>query len=258
MARIRSVHPGFFTDERLVSVSMAARMLFIGLGVIADDKGVFEWKPLTVKMKVFPGDSLDVAPLLAELSGVDAIEQYEVDGKAYGAIRNFRKFQKPKTPNDIYPLPDDLRSYVGLDNIIPEPLPQNGEMFPPKEEKSFQMEEGRGKREDIQKTNPSDCQKKPERQTKTKLPDDCPTAADKLKAEAYWHERHRPDLNAEDEAVKFRLHHTKHGNRMASWEAAWQTWYVNAPEFKKPPARGSPDALAAALDPNRKSIWDAP
>ena len=32
MSRIRSVHPGFFKDERLVSTSMAARMLFIGLG----------------------------------------------------------------------------------------------------------------------------------------------------------------------------------------------------------------------------------
>ena len=77
-------------------------------------------------------------------------------------------------------------------------------------------------------------------------------------AVAYWHERGRFDLDVDDEAMRFRLHHTKHGNRMASWDAAWQTWYVNALEFKKPPPRGSPADIAAALDPNRKSIWDSP
>lgn len=141
MSRIRSIHPGFFTDERLVSVSMAARLLFIGLGVEADDKGVFEWKPLTIKMRVFPGDNVDVEALLAELAGVDAIAFYEIEGRKYGAIRNFRKFQKPKTPNDVHPLPNHFRNYVGLTDVISEPFPQNGE-------KPLLMEDGGGKREE--------------------------------------------------------------------------------------------------------------
>ena len=135
MARIRSVHPGFFTDERLVCVSMSARMLFIGLGVEADDKGTFEWKPLTLKMRIFPADNLDVSTLLAELEEVDAIVAYEIDGRKYGAIRNFRKFQKPKTPNDIHPMPDDFRNYVGLTEHV-------SEAFPQKVEKPPQMEDG--------------------------------------------------------------------------------------------------------------------
>jgi len=52
LARIRSIHDGFFTDENLVSVSVFARLLFLGLGVQADDKGVFEWKPITLKMRM--------------------------------------------------------------------------------------------------------------------------------------------------------------------------------------------------------------
>lgn len=149
MSRIRSVHPGFFTDERLVCVSMAARMLFIGLGVEADDKGIFEWKPLTLKMRVFPADSLDIGELLSELLEADAIASYELGGRKYGAIRNFRKFQSPKTPNDIHPIPDDFRNYVGLPAVISETFPQKGEKaaavpgtFPPKGEKSIQREDG--------------------------------------------------------------------------------------------------------------------
>lgn len=142
MSRIRSVHPGFFTDEDIVSVSMAARLLFIGLGVEADDKGIFEWKPLTLKMRVFPGDNIDVAPLLTELEAVGKVRAYEVDGKRYGAICNFRKFQKPKTPNDIHPAPPEILAFSANPVADAEPLPPKGEAFPPKGEKAPLMEDG--------------------------------------------------------------------------------------------------------------------
>lgn len=141
MSRIRSVHPGFFTDEDLVSVSCWARLLFIGLGVEADDKGVFEWKPITLKMKVFPADAVDIDTLLTELVSVDAVASYELGGRQYGAIRNFRKFQRPKKPNDIHPMPPELRTYVGLTETSPEPVPHQ---FPTGGEKSPQMEDGGG------------------------------------------------------------------------------------------------------------------
>ena len=144
MSRIRSVHPGFFTDERLVETSIAARMLFIGLGIEADDKGIFEWKLLTLKMRIFPADNVDVGELLAELLAADAVRKYEVQGRHYGAIRNFRKFQKPKTPNDIHPITDEAREYVALAAPISEPFPQKGETFPQNGEKSRLMEDGGG------------------------------------------------------------------------------------------------------------------
>lgn len=159
MSRIRSIHPGFFTDEDLVVVSMAARMLFLGLGVEADDKGIFEWKPLTIKMRVFPADNVDVATLLEELTGTGAICRYEVNGKSYGAIRNFRKFQKPKTPNDIHPASPEILVFVGLPSETASDevtaFPPKGETFPPKGEKSFQMEDGGGKRESKRRNPPA-------------------------------------------------------------------------------------------------------
>lgn len=148
MSRIRSVHPGFFTDEDLVSVSMAARLLFIGIGVEADDKGIFEWKPLTIKMRVFPADNIDCAALLEELSAIGAIRKYEFGGRHFGAIRNFRRFQKPKTPNDIHPATPQILAFVGLAGAEPEAFPPNGETFPPKGEITPQMEDGGGKREE--------------------------------------------------------------------------------------------------------------
>ncbi|WP_146130784.1 hypothetical protein [Sphingopyxis lindanitolerans] len=161
MSRIRSIHPGFFTDEDIVSVSMAARMLFLGLGVEADDKGIFEWKPLTLKMRIFPADSIEVAPLLDELAGAGKIMSYEIDGKRFGAIGNFAKFQRPKNPNDIHPATDEALEFTGhSEKKIPpkaEAKSPKGEMngakvgaFPLLGEIDPQMEEGEEDGEEIE------------------------------------------------------------------------------------------------------------
>jgi hypothetical protein len=55
MARIRSVHPSLFTDEAWVSCSPLARVLYIGLLTDADDQGLFEWKPIQIKMRLLAG-----------------------------------------------------------------------------------------------------------------------------------------------------------------------------------------------------------
>lgn len=115
MARIRSVHPGLFTDEAFASVSMASRMLFIGLWCEADDLGVFEWKALTLKMRLFPGDAVDVSSLLCELAARDMIRAFEHDAKRYGAIRNFGRYQRPKSPKALHPCPDELTSFLACD-----------------------------------------------------------------------------------------------------------------------------------------------
>lgn len=150
MARIRSVHPSLFTDEAWVSCSPLARILYIGLWTDADDQGLFEWKPLQLKMRLLPGDGVDAPSLLAELQENDLIKRYEVDGKAYGAIRNFRKFQRPKKPNAIHPITEIIADYVALDapdeavkddksETSSEPVPHQ---FPTSSEIPPQMEDG--------------------------------------------------------------------------------------------------------------------
>lgn len=142
MARIRSIHPGLFTDESFVSCSPLARLLVLGLWTEADDQGVFEWKPVTLKMRVLPVDGADVSALLTEIESQNIVKRFEHQGKAYGAIRNFRKYQRPKYPTAVHHLPDDLRSYVA----IPPKAPVEDGRFPQKGEGDDQMEDGEERR----------------------------------------------------------------------------------------------------------------
>lgn len=131
MARIRSIHPGLFTDEAFMSASAHARLLIIGIWTEAWDDGVFEWKPLTLKAKLFPADNVDMGSLLDELVSLDFVRPFDA-GKKYGAIRNFQKYQRPKKPNSSGVLPNSLHEYVGS---VPNQFGTDGENPP-------QMEDG--------------------------------------------------------------------------------------------------------------------
>ena len=155
------MHPGLWTDERFVSVSMAARLFFIGLWNEADDQGSFEWSPLKLKMRILAADNADAAALLDELKQSGHVMHYTAEGKWYGAIRNFQKFQRPKKPNSLYPQPVSVRKFVAAvsvnsttgtelgteeSGIGSPPVPHQ---FPTSAEKSPQMEEEGGRREDV-------------------------------------------------------------------------------------------------------------
>lgn len=129
MARIRSVHPGLWTDETFVGLTRDARLLLIGLWSECDDRGVFEWKPLQIKMRLCAGDDVSVAEIgewLAELTASEVAKKYSLDGKSYGAVRNFCRWQRPKKPNYTHPMPDEFRHYVGFDATSSEPKRDEG------------------------------------------------------------------------------------------------------------------------------------
>jgi hypothetical protein len=158
MARIRSVHPGLFTDEVFVQLSDAAQVFFIGLWTEADDQGAFEWKPVTLKMRIRPASIIPVEPLLEELEAAGCIKQYAIGGKKYGAVRNFCRFQRPKKPNSTHPIPDEFRTYtassatgsepdIGKRALGSPPIPLEAASVPPKVEIVPQMEDGGGKKE---------------------------------------------------------------------------------------------------------------
>jgi hypothetical protein len=142
MARIRSVLPGLFTDESFVVLSEAAQVLFIGLWTEADDQGVFEWKPITIRMKLRPTKDGPVEPLLSELEAGNCIRKFEVDGRQYGAVRNFRRYQKPKSPNAIFPCPPDIGRYTALTPPISEMDDDERRAFLRNGEKSALLEGG--------------------------------------------------------------------------------------------------------------------
>lgn len=151
MARIRSVHPGLFTDADFAFLSSDAQIFYIGLLTQCDDYGAFKWEPRDLKLKLRPGKDGPVEPLLEELQSASRIKFYEIDGRHYGLIRNFRRYQRPKSPKSLYFIPDEFRNYVDPPDTNSEIEVDDDVSFPPKEEKSFQREDGGGNREEIKK-----------------------------------------------------------------------------------------------------------
>jgi len=145
MARIRSIHPSLLTDEAFMTLTGEAPLavtLLIGLWTEADDQGVFEWKPLTIKARILPAPVLDVVPLLEVLERYRFIRRYEIDGREYGAVRNFARFQRPKKPNAIHPMTEEVRAWVGTGS---EPV---GNRSRTGGENLSQMEDGGGRKEE--------------------------------------------------------------------------------------------------------------
>jgi hypothetical protein len=169
MARIRSVHPGLFTDESFMEATAnpLACVFLIGLWGQADDKGAFDWKPMSLKARILPATSADGVEILEYLISLGFIAKYEVGGKSYGAIRNFGKFQRPKKPNSLYPMPHEWRIYAAtndssseteddddgsgseptadLDKDVSPPVPHQ---FPTSSEIEKQMEDGGGSKKE--------------------------------------------------------------------------------------------------------------
>ncbi|MDP1824925.1 MAG: hypothetical protein Q8L48_16835 [Archangium sp.] len=114
MARARQLSPGFFTDERIVSVSAFARLLFAGLWTEADREGRIEDKPLVLKMRLFPCDPVNIAELLGELVAAGLITRYRAAGASFLLVPRFKDHQRPhpkEAPSRLPapPLTDEAR-----------------------------------------------------------------------------------------------------------------------------------------------------
>lgn len=107
MSRIRSVHPTQWTDEQFVTCSPLARLMSLGVRNESDDNGIFEWNPAKLKIRLLPLDDCDAGELLSELLHSKQVFRFSSEGKEYGMIKNFQKFQKPRKPTFYYPIPQN-------------------------------------------------------------------------------------------------------------------------------------------------------
>lgn len=138
MARIRTIKPEFWTDEKVVTISPLARLVFIGLWNFVDDYGRAACSPARLKMQILPADNADLRQLLAEISGAGLITLYTVEGKEYLQVDGFNKHQKqdtrnpskhpvppiPTEPHQIHPL-DQGREGEGKGNAIDADAPHS-------------------------------------------------------------------------------------------------------------------------------------
>jgi hypothetical protein len=94
MARIRSIKPDFWTDEKVVQLSYEARLVYIGLWNFADDDGRMICSRSKIKMQIMPADSIDISAILDEISRLGLICLYEIDKVQYLQINGFSKHQR--------------------------------------------------------------------------------------------------------------------------------------------------------------------
>lgn len=99
VARIRTIKPDFWTDDKLTECSLSARLLFIGTWNFADDAGNLDRSAKQIKARVFPVDNIDCEPLLIELITQGLLIEYSVDGKKYLHIQGFTKHQVINRPS---------------------------------------------------------------------------------------------------------------------------------------------------------------
>ena len=106
MARSRNIKPGFFTNEDLVELDFATRLLFAGLWTVADRDGRLQDRPKKIKIDVFPADNLDIDAMLSALHNAKFITRYEVEGAKYIQIHNWAKHQNPHHTEKASEIPD--------------------------------------------------------------------------------------------------------------------------------------------------------
>jgi hypothetical protein len=152
MARIRSIHPGLASDEIYMSMSMAAKAAWPMLWTECDDSGVFEWKPIVLKARIFPADNVDFEGLLDEFVRLGCVRKDTVGGKTYGSIRNFAKYQRPKNPSFRFSVTPEMAEFTGANERVegkpsPSPPPALPQPSPSPPENPPQREEEGGRRE---------------------------------------------------------------------------------------------------------------
>lgn len=96
MARIRTIKPTFWGDDKVARLTRDERLLFLGLVSMADDDGRFLASNAAVSGFVFPNDDLSPARVGRWMSRLDAIglvRVYDIGGVRYGCLPNFDRHQ---------------------------------------------------------------------------------------------------------------------------------------------------------------------
>lgn len=208
MARIRSIKPEFWSDEKLSECSLSARLLFIGLWSFADDEGRMEFQPARIKMQIFPCGSVTAKQLteyLGELTERSLIRIYTFDSRKYLDLPNFAKHQKINRPT-----PSKLPEFsLSAHGELSEPSPL----------------EGKGKEGSVGNIPLTESKASKPRSTaksaaaKSPIPEDF----DLNDERRTYAEKHLPDVNAIALMETFRSTSKAKGWQYVDWDQHWQT-----------------------------------
>lgn len=90
MAKMRGIKPETWTDDKFVTLTPLARLLFIGMWNYTCDNGHLDDSPMQLKMRVLPADDADVSGLLNELVTAGLIERRD----GWLKVRNLTSHQR--------------------------------------------------------------------------------------------------------------------------------------------------------------------
>jgi hypothetical protein len=117
MARNRMIKPEFWEDDKIAECSMETRLFYIATWNFADDNGIIANSPRWLLIKIFPYDDMstqDIEKMITKLSDIGRFSCYNIDGKKYILINNFRKHQRIDKPRPTdQPMPTSLQ-HLGL------------------------------------------------------------------------------------------------------------------------------------------------
>lgn len=92
----RMIDASMLQNEKVGELPMQARLLLIGMILLADDQGRVKANPSWLRSQIFTYDNIeadDVCQALCGLSDNDTITVYEVDGKQYAQFINWWNYQ---------------------------------------------------------------------------------------------------------------------------------------------------------------------
>ena len=149
MARIRTIKPEFWEDEKLAKLPVYARLLFIGTWNFADDNGVLLANPVLMKSHIFPYEDIDISTIsdwIDTLVENGMLIRTTYNGKDYLVIRKFLVHQKinRKSIRINIPLPSVLQvisEYNKTHGVLTEPSLQEREQGIGKRNDGTGMEE---------------------------------------------------------------------------------------------------------------------
>jgi hypothetical protein len=234
MARIRSIKPEFWSDEKLGPRSPLTRLVFLGLISQADDSGRLFDSVKTLDGLLFPYTDDSCSQALNELAALGRVLRYaDTSGRRLIQIVGWAVHQYVKNPS-VYVLPAPSAedwSRVGGESeppkwVVGSPIPIVGSDAP----------------------DGATSERKAKKR-KAALPSDW------LPNEGHHSQAKRDGLNVESEAEQFRDHHTAKGSVMLDWNAAFRTWLRNAVKFQRKPFTQASEGIA--VTPRQVEEWQA-
>ena len=263
--RARNLKPRFFTDSVLLSLPMAARLLFQGLWCIADRAGRLEDDPIQIKIDVFPADMVDVDDLLRQLVDRGRVQRYRIGAKRYLQISNFAKHQHPHRDEraSVIPEPPTEQEQGEKSDSTPPQNQGGNDVAPTKHRASTVQTPCKHGANTIPTPRNDGVSTVQIRLTPDSglLTADCltPTSnveesgnavgrasrektagrSKKTRPRSAYPPDFYPDatglakagakgVNVATELTRFADWHAAHGTLMADWQAAWRTWIGNA------------------------------